>query len=207
MLHRILRQRRLTKDLPAIMKTAICQSLDDFLSGCLSEDENDAFARHLVTCPECQERKSQTQAIEKMLNGHNADMTMRPLWHEHLLGILRDTTNVPQPVDAKFVEINKAKYNWRPAAAISASVLAASIFLLMSRLPIKPKDNDQLRINTADQATSQIDQSKTEQFQEFSLASVLAAPGYLCGKVESDDPDIEFYIVLPSARITSNAAD
>ena len=207
MLQRILRQRKLNKDLPAIMKTAICQSLDDFLSGCLNDDENAAFEKHLVKCPECQERKSQTQAIERMLSGHNADLTMRPQWHEQLLGTLRDSTNETHQVDAKFVEISKAQYYWRPVVAIAASVLAASIFLSMSRLPIKPNDIDRLGTNTANKATSQIDQSKPKQVQEFRLASVQAAPGYLCARVESDQPDIEFYVVLPSATIVSIAAN
>ena len=142
-----------------------------------------------------------------MLYGYNADLTMRPQWHEHMLGTLRDFTNSPHQVDAKFVEINRAQNTWRQAAAIAACVLAASILLSMSRLLVKPSDKDRLGTNTADKATSQIDQSKTKQVQEFRLASVQAAPGYLCARVESDEPDIEFYVVLPSARIESNAAN
>ena len=187
------------------MKTAICQTLDDFLSGCLNEGEHDTFERHLVNCQECQERKSQTLAIEKMLNGHNADMTMRPQWHEHMIGTLRVSTKEPHYVDATFVEINRTRIDWRLAAAIASSVLAALMLLSISRLPFKPNDKVLLGINTIVKAPTQFDQSNPKLAQEFSLTSVRAVPGFLYARVESNEPDIEFYFVLPSAPITSNA--
>ena len=142
-----------------------------------------------------------------MLYGYNADLTMRPQWHEHMLGTLRDSTNETHQVDAKIVIISRAQYYWRPAVAIAASVLAASIFLSMSRLPIQPNYIDRFGTNSADQAISQIDQSKPKQVQKFRLASVRAAPGYLCARVESDEPDIEFYVVLPISPIVSNTVN
>ena len=180
------------------MKPELCQQFDEYLLGLLSDAEHDAFILHLAGCSNCQELESQTRTIEESIRSCNAQLFPSPAWQEQIEVTLGESTKRLEKVDKRLIETLKTQRDWRITVAVAASVLAASILLLLrfannivSKVPTD---------NTTELVQNQIEPSKPNSRLEMPLMSVRAAHGFLCARMECNDPDIEFYVVLPSAN-------
>lgn len=181
------------------MKGKLCLSLDDYRAGLLNAVEHDAFVQHFNCCSICQKKESQTQTIEETISCHNASQYMRPEWQEQMESALRDALQREKEVDAPLVETRRSHRDWRPAAAVATSILAALV-LLMFRFPTKPTDSDAFEADNTELAQTPIVEFNPNSISAIQSASVRASTGFLCARMESDEPDIEFYVVLPHTK-------
>ena len=177
------------------MNPGSCLQFEEYLSGLLTKEEHAAFQLHLASCTTCQKIEAQTLAIEETIRKIDSRISPRPVWMEHMESMLRRSMKGLEQVDETSIQTFKKQRNWLPTA-VSISVLAALILLVLS-LSNKTEDKYPLVAN--------ITQDEFEPFEPNNLSesrpmSVRATSGFLCARVECDDPDIEFYVVLPSAN-------
>lgn len=180
-----------------------CQSLDDYLAGLLSAEEHEAFVQHMTCCSICQKHETQTYTIEETIRYQNASLVMRPRWQEQMELTLRGTVHGKEQVGTPLVATRKSHRDWRPTAAIAASILAASILWLF--FSIGPADKDPLAANITDLSQTPIREFNPDPTPAIHLTSVHASQGFLSARVESDEQDIEFYIVLPQSTTSENS--
>ncbi len=180
------------------MKPELCRQLDDYLLELLSNDEQTAFKQHLATCSNCQELESQTRTIEETLRSRHVSVSPSPAWQEQMQATLRKSQNGLTQANEPFVPTRKSQWDSR-STAIAFSVLAAS-FLLMLRIANQPASNIPAQSITSEAIQKPAELFTPSTIQEPPRMSVYAAKGFLCARVEYDDPDVEFYVVLPSTN-------
>ena len=181
------------------MNRKLCLSLDDYRSGLLNAEEHDAFVQHFHCCSICQNQESQTQTIEETISRYNASHFIRPEWQEQMESALRGSLQKKKVVYAPLVEPRKSHRDWRPTAAVATSILAAMAFL-MFRFPAKPTDNVAFEADNSDLPQTPVVEFNPTSSSEIQLVSVSASAGFLCARLESDEPDIEYYVVLPHTK-------
>lgn len=181
------------------MKPESCRQLDDYHLELLSKEEQAAFKQHLASCSNCQGLESQTRTIEETLRSHHVSVSPNPAWQEQMQATLRQNRNEIKQVDEPFIQILKSQRDWRPTVAIAVFVLAASL-LLMLRYKDDPVKRAPFEAMTSESVKQHDDPFTPNTAQEIPLMSVHASAGFLCARVECDDPDIEFYVVLPSTN-------
>ncbi len=181
------------------MKPELCRKLDDYLLELLSNEEQAAFKQHLATCSNCQELESQTRTIEETLRSCHVSVSPSPAWQEQIQAALRKSQNGLTQANEPFVPTRKSQWDSRTSAAIAFSVLAASL-LLMLRIANQPASNIPAQAITSEAIQNPAELFTPSTVQEPHRMSVYAATGFLCARVEYDDPDVEFYVVLPSTN-------
>jgi hypothetical protein len=199
------------------METVQCTRLDNYLSESMDFEERREFELHLANCSICKECKSKSQVIEDFVVKQYSSVFMRPEFQEQVLALLRDTNggelvshrnlldeSTSESLESPMVlsTTHNVTLNRYRSFAIGASILAALI--LGIRFSISKHSIDEPYVapktNGTELAQSQIGPSQPSQMTSNPPVAIIGSPGFLCVRVESDDPDIEFYVVRPTSQ-------
>jgi anti-sigma factor RsiW len=112
----------------------LCDSLDDYLAGELSAERRSAFDRHLATCEACRVAVNEWRTLCRALETATGELENPS---PSLLDCIHAGAAAPTPSASPDLQKWPGLQEWRVAALVAASLVAAALFasILQPRPP------------------------------------------------------------------------